>query len=288
MELTSSHKDLPAIDVTGNDNPAVFLIQCAARLKDGLKKGKLAALAQTKLTPQGILDIPCLVQIGKDEFAVYFYQKADTKASKHFTAARDALKKAGVASFYYAPKPLKTAKGGKPFRTFEAADLSPGEIKKGTYAMWWATPNEKSFGKAQASKNLRRAYKALDGIEEYVFARMAWELKLIDQEAARVALPDTFDIAVKGPENEPFILNVSKEKGIRFLFNTKKTTPEYRDNFWKTFADYAEEWKKGAKKEKLPTKKQEPRPADWYLAVEQRAKEHGKGITFIGGKIVGK
>jgi len=111
------------------------------------------------------------------------------------------------------------------------------------------------------------------------------------EKATRVALPATpVSFFVHGPEDAPAVFNASAQKGIRFHFPIQATTPEYRDRFWKLFAEYAETWRTGVDDNGWPKDNVEsPRPIHWWNVHESLdgfPQEHGYSETAVGVLIV--
>jgi hypothetical protein len=117
------------------------------------------------------------------------------------------------------------------------------DVPEGQYAMWWPSEGDSVYTDAPARQAIRRAYAALDGIETYILGAF---MALVGAEEAgvRIALPQEMTTRYLQDETgAPFILSVSREKGMRFHFHPDYTTPTRRDAFWLALAQSAEAWR---------------------------------------------
>jgi hypothetical protein len=254
---------------------------------------KVSAFMRTVLTPKGILEIPIEVDDRGKKVPVFIYPSSDEKAGSLFAGTSKILRSRGRSSpVYYAPGQLPSAPAGDPLRPFGIDLLKPYEKEdnKGKYIMMWSDFEKGGITDSECFKNIDRSYKALSGIESYVFGVMCNELKLMDKEVGRVRLPDDGGtISVTGPEEEKIMISVSEEKGISFHFNPKITSSEYRDAFWSVFADYAEGWKNEAIERDFSQdyEKESPSLQHWLTMSKFMAQEREKSnVMEIGILIV--
>ncbi len=120
-----------------------------------------------------------------------------------------------------------------------------------TFAVWWSTKEEPLFRDSPSRQYLLRAYQAMDGIEREIYSSILADAdcSYLEYDNARRRLPlETKFHQLKGPEDVPIIMSVSREKGIRFAFPISSTTIEYRCAFHKNFARYCEFRKKWIEK----------------------------------------
>jgi hypothetical protein len=256
VTLITNAKGWPSMAVPKsflNENENFLILAFAAMLKgelDKLKGFKISHLAKRILTSKGILDVPIEVEHDGEKYYVFLYTKSDKEAAKQYNAAKKFVKSEyGIESYYYAPSKLDAkAAGGKPFRLLnEQKDFvgKPDAKLEGQYAMWWSSGRNDKFIGSECHKNIKRAFKAMAGIETYIFCAMGKALGFYKEKSFRLKLPEkNMDFVVDGPDDRLFIFSASEEKGMKFKFNTKETSAEYRDNFWKVFADYVENIRK--------------------------------------------
>jgi hypothetical protein len=168
------------------------------------------------------------------------------------------------------------------------------DIPPGAYAMWWATDDHPSFGESVAAKSIGRVYRALDGIETYVLVDLLRLIDAIETDSTRMAYPEEpLQIFVEGPEQQPLVLTISQEKGIRFHFNMNITPIAYRDEFLRQFAEYAESWKRRIEAAQRPKDQDwEPRALGWWELAEKVSIEAARraeaplqiGVVIIGSR----
>ncbi|MFW5760626.1 MAG: hypothetical protein ACOCXH_06585 [Cyclobacteriaceae bacterium] len=101
-------------------------------------------------------------------------------------------------------------------------------------------------------------------------------------------LPETpKNFVILGPENKLIILDISQEKGIRFLFPISSTSKEYRDRFLKgVLVDFLSTRMYLQQNKLEEDELKDPNSYDWFtfmskVTVEQESK--GEKIELIGG-----
>jgi hypothetical protein len=162
------------------------------------------------------------------------------------------------------------------------------ELPPGKYAMWWAAEDGERFQDSPCFQAWDDAYHTLDGIESYVLGMLIGAIHPDAVEGPRVKYPPTpLRFLVEGPKQEPLVLSLDQEKGIRFHFNAERCEPEYRDLFVASFAAFAQALRthieQGAS-ELDPA--WEPRALDWWtrmkLTLAILEKEQKKPARLVG------
>ncbi|MBI2570639.1 MAG: hypothetical protein HYV63_26855 [Candidatus Schekmanbacteria bacterium] len=266
----------------------------AARLSEALPKGeggmKLAAVAQTRLTPDGVLEVPYEVLDGDRHVCVFVYGDAGTEAAEQFWGAAELLAKLGEPEpVYFAPAPLSRAAPRPQLRAWGADLLGThdAEAPTASFAIWWATSPRDRFSGSAVAGYIGRAYEALAGIQTYVLAAILRSLGLVEEHTGRVALPeDGIAVAVTGPESRVLVLTASSETGIRFHFDPETLPVRYRDAFWKLFAEYVEGWRKSTQQEGLRLDPlADAGPLSWWRHTEaaiRQMEERGEHVQRLG------
>ncbi|MBI3031870.1 hypothetical protein HYY69_00170 [Candidatus Woesearchaeota archaeon] len=302
--LVIDNKDLDFIKI---DIPKSFLsskeglfkISILGQLTDYKKKGiNLRQIEYSLLTSKGVIDIPVVLTFGSKTYFLFLYQNKDQDSANVYYSIKTFLEKHEMTEFEgrkiicaalsqgRLPTRKKTIKVGREICASDLSKLEKLPIGK-EFAMWWTTKKNQKFVGSKTQKAIRETYRALDGIETYIFSMFCKQLGMCDKKTARLRLPnESLTIPLRGPNNEEFLLNVSQEKGFRFQFNTEKISEEYRDLFWLSFSEYAKGWKQGALDQKFPLDdyKDLPRPLKWYSLLEESFKHEDKdnGTLKIG------
>ncbi len=100
------------------------------------------------------------------------------------------------------------------------------------FSGWWLIEDEVSFEESKAYKSIDVMYESCRSHEAYIYPDLLSHLGIIKGTPPnRLDLPEEDTIyLLKGPNRGKIILSISREKGIRFLFPFKTTTPEYTDS----------------------------------------------------------
>ena len=101
---------------------------------------------------------------------------------------------------------------------------------EGDFAMWWSCEEELCFDDNQTFKYLKSIYRSIKGFEScfytYILHQISGEKR---NNLARKKLPkEEVNFVLKAPQNKHVILQISQEKGIRFLFEQKSTSFNYK------------------------------------------------------------
>lgn len=101
--------------------------------------------------------------------------------------------------------------------------------------MWWSTPEDPLFHQSKTYEWLSKLNEFIKGYESYMVGYLLRQTRIIqEQELSRIELPDQHvNYVIDGPEEKKIVLDLSKEKGIRFLFPIDQVSSAYRDRFLK-------------------------------------------------------
>ena len=103
----------------------------------------------------------------------------------------------------------------------------------GQYAMWWQSDDDPVFHTSKTCDYLIKMYEVFKGYETYLTGYVLRQTRVVQElELKRMQLPDNHaTYIITAPEGKNVVLDISKEKGIRFLFPIDSTTKEYRERF---------------------------------------------------------
>jgi hypothetical protein len=159
--------------------------------------------------------------------------------------------------------------------------------------MWWPAAGDETFGGSRAFPFIDRVFRALSGFETYVHAAIMRALSFEGEGVGRLMLPDEAQtFALEGPEGAMMLLDISREKGMRFLFPEARTSRAYRDAFWQVFSGYAEFWNTAAAGKGFARDPAGgPAPLDWWLEASGAARAQevsGRRLDGFGTMTLGK
>lgn len=244
----------------------------------------------TSLLKHGVLKVPVACTIGAKKFSLFFiYQEAD------LTTYRGLIKQIIQTPYpnlmYFSSIPVYEGYRAKSiYEPFRISDLRyDRDIKmKGSYAMWWSTEDDPLFHKSKTFECLSNFNKMVKGYESYMAGYVLMQTRILEgKDLQRMRLPErNVTYVLNAPEEKNVLLDLSKEKGIRFLFNFSKTTAEYRDRFIKgavldIIANICLLKQKG-----LPTDEDiEPNSYDWFSFMSRVVKQKEEAGEMIGHQI---
>jgi len=111
------------------------------------------------------------------------------------------------------------------------------------FAMWMPGEQDKSFATSLIADKWTKIYELTKHCWSYITADMLTTLKVVEEGVTRINLPASFQaFAFLTKENEPVILSLSAEKGIR-LHLASTTTLYYRISFLDQFIRYCDAFK---------------------------------------------
>lgn len=191
----------------------------------------------TTLLEEGALTVPVVCTIGAEKYSVYFiYQEEELLKYK------DLVKHVGRTAYpnliYFSTIPIFDGYEPKPIiEPFQLADLRYDRDAKaaGKYAMWWSTEAEPLFHKSVVFDYLSKLNEVMKGYETYMTGYVLRQCRISSEtQLQRTRLPENHvTYIIDGPEEKKVLLDMSQEKGIRFLFSIQDTTVEYRNRFIK-------------------------------------------------------
>lgn len=271
------------------------LITFVGSIKDSFQKAgiQLLEVAATRLTAEGVVYVPLRVQDRNGQFDVFLYPGATAQDAAHYAAVELLARQTkGFKPLYYAPKPLPTLSAPISVKVARQDDwfleTVKGDFPKGQYAMWWPTGQE-NFSTSITMHTLNRIYEGMNGIESYIGASIAKAIGLLeDKNVVRIRLPTNFTYQhACGPEGTPMVVSMSQEKGIRFHFHAKQTSPEYRDLFLKHVAGLVDFWRSQAEERDFDKDEREgEQPIEWWkttqLVIQNNESQQGSVTQLVG------
>jgi len=254
----------------------------------------LTSVRQLRLTDEGIVKVPGLVEDNGRTVPVFLFPKAGPDASAEWAGLLEIYGALGEPPpVYYAIEPMRPAPPRKTLLKFHPEVFAKPEapMPTGEYAMWWTTPEDPDFATSKTVASIDRAFRALEGYESYVLAAILKAVGAAEGDARRVPLPeDGLSLKIQGPEFAPVVVTAMQEKGLRFHLHTKSTSTKYRERFWKLFAEYAEERRSRAQERGFAMDEPSPnygRPQGWWEAAKRAAVRHaGEGAVMSFGLYV--
>ena len=191
----------------------------------------------TSLLEEGALTVPVVCAIGQDKYSVYFiYQEEELLKYKDLVTH---ISKTPYPNLiYFSSIPIYDGYTPKPIiEPFQLADLRHDKNAKvaGKFAMWWSTEKDPFFHQSKSFEYLSKINEWMNGYSSYMTGYVLRQTKVLqEQELKRMLLPEqSASFVIEGPEEKKIILDLSQEKGIRFLFPMDNTTVEYRERFLK-------------------------------------------------------
>jgi hypothetical protein len=272
---------------------SVLLLGLAGNLKGKFeasgKTVRFERLNKHILFDDGILSVDFTIRDQDRLYDVFFYPLPTNQASSHFAGVRALLESRKESTpIYYSTGPLQEETPSNPLFQFNPWFLSKkeGPIPEGIYAMWKASEEDPRFASSKTNHYLGRIYAALDSIETYVLSDLLNRFGLVSEKGGRVALPNEMSLPIEGPDDQVMIFTASKEKGIRFHFNTSLTDLKYREMFLKNFAVFTETFRSIADERKWP---KDPvgdyRPSGWFSATQRvmfQQEKEGVDVDIVG------
>lgn len=191
----------------------------------------------TSLLEEGALTVPVVCSIGETKYSFYFiYQEEE------FLKYKDLVNHVTRTPYpnliYFSSIPIYDGYQPKSIiEPFQLADLRYDSDSKaaGKYAMWWSSPSDPYFHKSKTYDSLAKLNEFMKGYETYMTGYVLRQTRIVKKmELQRMKLPENHvTYIIDAPEEKKILLDISQEKGIRFLFPIDSTTPEYRDRFVK-------------------------------------------------------
>ncbi|WP_287371985.1 hypothetical protein [Oceanithermus sp.] len=224
------------------------------------------------VTPEGIVDVPVIVQDSDGEtWHLFYFPEADAEAAARYKELRKIGDAYGALNpVYYAPSPLPNV----PASTLPESpvaddstlhlelDLSP---EVGMYATWWSADRETPLRDSPVFKILEGYHRALQA-KHYAFLQ-----EITRQLGVEAPLPgEKITYAVTLPGGYKGLVSYEPERGVGLHFHLRTTPTDARDAYLLYFLLWAQkhapEWP-------------ESREALWW---EQVVKPKADLMTSVG------
>jgi len=248
------------------------------------------SVMHTTLLDEGALTVPVVCTIGDEKYSIYFiYDKENM--SKYNDLVKQVSRTPYPKLLYFSSIPIyETQEEKSIIEPFQLADLRVDKDAKITdrYAMWWSTEDDPYFYKSKTFDYLAKLNELLNGYETYMTGYVLRQVRVLeDQELKRMNLPDDgVTFVIDAPEEKRVLLDISQEKGIRFMFQVGNTTKEYRERFLKgVLVDFAANIIPLRQNEFPVDEKKEPNSYDWFNFMSEQVKEEEKAGEIIGHEI---
>ena len=240
----------------------------------------------TTLLEEGALTVPVVCSIGDEKYSLYFiYQEEELLKYKDLVKHIKRTEYPNLIHFSsipiydgYEPKPI--------IEPFQLADLRVENDAKiaGEYAMWWNSEDDLVFHKSKTYEHLNKMYQIFKGYETYLTGYVLRQTRIKQEvQLERMHLPKNHvSYILAAPEGKYVVLDLSQEKGIRFLFPVENTTKEYRERFLRgAMVDFAATMLP-LRQQNAPTDEvTDPNSYDWFNFMARMVKEkENKGETI--------
>jgi hypothetical protein len=244
----------------------------------------------TSLLPEGALTMPAVFIFDDKRYSLYFIYQEEDVLKYH-----DLIKHIKHTSYpnliYLSAIPFTKGDKQKPIiQPFKLANLryEPDAIIAGEYAMWWQTPDECTLNNSATFEYLSRMYDVYKGYETYLHGYILQQTEVLVGELSRIKLPeDHVKYVLQAPENKKIFLDISQEKGIRFLFPVITTSRAYRERFLHGIVADLLAARLALQNQEMPLDEQlKPNSYDWFQYISQAVTQKestGEQIELIGG-----
>jgi len=230
------------------------------------------------LIGENLLTVPLVFQINDEKYSVYFIYNRNDLAQ--FNNVKKHISKTQYPNLiYFSAIPVT-------IEVEPVSALAPIQLghflvdlqnkPKGTYAMWWATQEDPIFEESNTYTWLTGLYEVSNGYETYLNGFLLYSLGIDKgKNWQRISLPEknhTFPLI--GPENTSILLDVSQEKGIRFLFPVNKVSKSYVETILKGLVANFIVFVAQLKKSNLPMdEEKDPNGYDWFNFMSRVVKK---------------
>ena len=244
----------------------------------------------TTLLEEGALTVPVVCSIGDEKYSLYFiYQEEELLKYKDLVKH---IKRTEYPNLiYFSSIPIYDGYEPKPIiEPFQLADLRVDNDVKiaGEYAMWWRSDDDTTFHNSITYEHLNKMYQILNGYESYLTGYVLRQKRIkTEMQIERIILPENHaSYILAAPEGKYVVLDLSQEKGIRFLFSVNNTTKEYRERFLKgAIVDFAANMIPLKNKNFPKDERTDPNSFDWFNFMARMVKEKemkGEALDSIG------
>lgn len=197
-----------------------------------------------RMTATGFVELLTEIIEGDRRTGLLVYDQGTPAAAAHFRGAQEALRQVGLETVYYAPSDLPAASPVSVTVPFSPEMLMRRVVdpEPDSYATWWSVPGDASLLRSETYRCIERAYVAMRGFEPVLFARIAKAIEMVEASKKRVIpLPsEEKDALVRGPDARTLLFSASAEKGLLFAFPMADTPLEWRNTFWRLYAEALE------------------------------------------------
>jgi len=222
------------IDLDNSKQIQVDALLAIGKFKEAAEKQNKKFAFQvmySQFLDNGVLTIPLVFTLDDKKFSVFFiYNQQDLGIFKDAQKYVSQTEYPNLIYFSALPinKSVQQQSAVAPFQ-FHHLTHNPQYKPEGKYAMWWATDDDKVFHKSEAYKWLSGIYEITKDYESYIAGFILQQLGLSkDKNLSRILLPEkNYSIVLEGPNHKKIILDLSQEKGIRFLFSTENASKKY-------------------------------------------------------------
>jgi len=243
------------------------------------------------LLEEGALTVPIVINFGDKALTLYFIYNEDDLL-KYKDLVNHVNKTAYPNLIYFSAIPIYD--GYEPKKIIEPFQLADMRFEKdskisGKYAMWWKSNEDDAFGNSETLNLLKKLYEVYKGYETYLVGYLIRQTKISSEmELKRMNLPDSpKNFVLVGPENKRIILDISQEKGIRFLFPISETTKAYRERFLNgVLVDFLSTRMYLQQNNVEEDEKKDPNSYDWFTFMSDTTVKNerlGEKIKMIGG-----
>ena len=193
------------------------------------------SVMHTSLLEEGALTVPLVCTIGEDKFSVYFIYREE-EMLKYLDLRNQVVKSPYPKLMYFSSIPISDHYKPKPIiEPFQLADLRVDKQGKaaGKFAMWWSSDNDPYFHQSKTYEYLQKLCELIKGYETYMAGYVLRQTRVFaEHQLKRVQLPEEhMTYVIDAPEEKKVLLDISQEKGIRFLFPVDGVTQKYRERF---------------------------------------------------------
>jgi len=248
------------------------------------------SVLHTTLLEEGALTVPVVCTIGEERYSLYFIYKEE-----ELLKYRDLVKHIDKTSYpnliYFSSIPVNEGLNSKPIiEPFQLADLRVDLNAKiaGQFSMWWSSEEDPLFHLSKSFEYLKQLNELMNGYETYMTGYVLRQTRIVSElELKRMRLPEqNATYVLNAPEGKKVLLDLSQEKGIRFLFPIEDTSKEYRERFLRgAMVDFAANII-SLKQNNLPIdEKIEPNSYDWFSFMSRTVTEKEKSKELIGHKL---
>ncbi len=248
------------------------------------------SVMHTTLLEEGALTIPVVFTFGSKKYSIYFIYKEE-ELLKYYDLIDHITQTPYPNLIYFSSIPLSSVSDPTPIiEPFQLADLRYDKeaIVAGKFAMWWSTERDPFFHKSEVFNYLAKLNELIRGYETYMVGYVLRQTRIINEtELKRMKLPESNStFIIDGPEEKKVLLDISKEKGIRFLFNINDTSVEYRERFIKgVVIDFIANIIP-LRQQNFPTDEiTEPNSYDWFQVMAKAVKKMEENDDPNGLKI---